>query len=297
MWFEYLKSYQRYQNDQANYPDVPAWPTEELPELQDGSLLSVDTYGNVEAMNTHITSIKNALNTTVEAAPDVYSINPFSLLAPPTIPVLPSDIPSNSNEASILEVPMKPQELTEALNGIVAVSDGYNPDSYFDEQTKNEAQQSISQYEGYLARVEGDLESNNVKNMMLLNSVYQGYNSYVVDLRKNIFDVHNREQENLSVGITDLSNTLNQTSVMNHGLMDSFATRMPNSRTDSTVNQQVVENTVTPVTYSYDYIRSNSTTNLEKYDQIVIGMIIVISIAILMVLLILWLKSRNLKEI
>lgn len=62
--------------------------------------------------------------------------------------------------------------------------------------------------------------------------------------------------------------------------MDSFVTRMPNSRQRSSVNQRVISNTVQPVTYSYEYVRIEPRQDMPNVEiYIGIGMVVMIAMA------------------
>lgn len=75
--------------------------------------------------------------------------------------------------------------------------------------------------------------------------------------------------------------------------MDSFVDRMPNSRNESTVNQEVVEATVTPITYSYDYIRVQA-KKAEGYTvPWLLPLLIALILAMILVSLIIWIKKRK----
>lgn len=266
-WLTYLEEYQKYCNDPNNL-NPPAWPNTPLPksELQP---LTNNVSASVTDMNNALAALKIRIETEIPKSPDVYTIAAPSAvaLADTEQPFL-EEVPTSQYIAvPFATAPAQPQELTDALTGIVTTSAGYNPEAYLDEQTRSEAQQSITQYAGYLSGVESDLTSNNANNLLLLNSAYRDYNMYIGDLRMNVYDVHTREQDILATSIAGLSDTLTYTSTQNHELMDSFVSRMPNSRLNSTVNQMVVEGTVSPVTYSYNYIRQDGAGGQGNTDQ------------------------------
>ena len=137
------------------------------------------------------------------------------------------------------------------------------------------------------------MESNNASNLQQLTLAYQAYNKHVGDLRLKITEVHTKEQENLQKRITELTDTLKKTSKANHGLMDSFVDRMPNSRNESTVNQEVVEATVTPIGYSYDYIRVGEKPKQSYTVMWLLPILIVLLLSIVLVALIIWIKNRK----
>ena len=111
-----------------------------------------------------------------------------------------------------------------------------------------------------------------------------------------IAEVHTKEQENLQKNITGLSDTLKKTSKDNHGLMDSFVGRMPNSRNESTVNQEVVEATVTPIDYVYDYVRV-AKKNAEPYSiPWLLPLLLAILIAMLLISLMALRKKRQINR-
>ena len=203
------------------------------------------------------------------------------------------DVPPMPSDISLENVPKQPTELSKALDGIVKVSTGYNPDAYFDDKTKEKAQQNVSKYEAHLDSEKSEMESKNSSNLGQLNSAYQTYNKHVGDLRMKITEVHTKEQENLQKSITGLSDTLKKTSKDNHGLMDSFVGRMPNSRNESTVNQEVVEATVTPIGYSYDYIRVGEKPKQSDAVPWLLPILIVLLLSIVLVALIIWIQNRK----
>lgn len=108
-----------------------------------------------------------------------------------------------------------------------------------------------------------------------------------------ITEVHTKEQENLQKSITGLSDTLKKTSKDNHGLMDSFVGRMPNSRNESTVNHEVVEATVTPIKYSFDYIRVGEKPKQSEAAPWLLPILIVLLLSMVLVALIIWIKNRK----
>ena len=140
------------------------------------------------------------------------------------------------------------------------------------------------------------MESKNGSNLQQLTTAYQAYNKHVGDLRLKITEVHTKEQENLQKRITELTDTLKKTSKANHVLMDSFVDRMPNSRNESTVNQAVVEATVTPVGYVYDYVRV-AKKKAETYSiPWLLPLLIAILLAMLLISIMAVIKKRQLRR-
>lgn len=293
-WIDYITDYQEYIEDPDTYQNPPELPKVDKPVKQDAT----DALEELSSFSTDMDKIFDSLRGKVEEIPEVpeaYSIESFTEQISEKQPDLIDEVPPAPDYSLPWSVPTQPQEMTDALMGIVSVSAGYNPDAYFDDKTKEKAQQSVSKYASHLESEKGEMESTNSSNLQQLNSAHQTYNQHVGELRMNITEVHSKEQEKLLKSITELSDTLKNTSKLNHGLMDSFVARMPSSRISSTVNQEVVEATVTPVTYAYNYIRGRETGEQRNLNIWLLPLLILIAIAMLLVSLLMWRKKRKLR--
>lgn len=288
-WADYIEKYDAYISDSNTNPHPGPQPV--MPQ----KLEAENALNELENFSTSITSLFDEFKAKVIDIPETPSIHNVGtndgteLAIPPTfIRPVPEISSSSSGKA-----PEQPEELTDALKGIVSVSAGYNPDEYFDDKTKEKAQQYVMTYSTHLDAEKSEMESKNASNLQQLTSAYQAYNKHVGDLRMKITEVHTKEQENLQKSITGLSDTLKKTSKDNHELMDSFVDRMPNSRNESTVNQKVVEATVTPIGYAYDYIRV-AKENAETYSvPWLLPLLIAIALAMILVVLVIWIKKRK----
>ena len=117
-----------------------------------------------------------------------------------------------------------------------------------------------------------------------MSTIYEEYNGYVSDMRDEIIAVHDAEQQNLATNIGAMTDVLVATSNENHELMDSFVSKMPNSRDRTSVNQNVVNNTVQPIAYSYDYMRNVNGVkplNVELFLGIIMVILLALSGAVL----------------
>ena len=288
-WADYIEKYDAYILDSTTNPYLG--PKPEMPQKREAE----NALRELTTFSTYIKGLFDGFKAKVIDIPETPSIHNVGtndgteLAIPPTfIRPVPEISSSSSGKA-----PEQPEELTDALKGIVSVSAGYNPDEYFDDKTKEKAQQYVTTYSTHLDTEKSEMESKNASNLQQLTSAYQAYNKHVGDLRMKITEVHTKEQENLQKSITGLSDTLKKTSKDNHELMDSFVDRMPNSRNESTVNQEVVEATVTPIGYSYDYIRVGEKPKQSYAVTWLLPILIVLLLSIVLVALIIWIKNRK----
>ncbi len=238
--------------------------------------------------------VQNIVNSGIGTAPEPYMIQEavpvFIAIRPEAL----GNVPEQVAELVYEMPPMPSKELKDSLKQIVSVSAKYNPDDYLNEKTRNQAQQNIEKYKGHLREVESITKSNDMENLNTLNKAYGIYNSHVGELRQNICDVHGREQEILANSILGLSDTLIATSGRNHELMDSFATRMPNSRVNSTVNAKVVEDTIQPVAYTFDYIRNMKTkVDITLWFEILLSLLTFVLVTDLIFILKSYKKVKN----
>ena len=247
-------------------------------------LLQPEVYAEICAMLDGVEAEVGALQSSVQA---VGANPPGSLVvlenkpemnpAPPT--ALP-EVPKFEKDTPDMVVPGQPTELTDALNDLVDIYTEFNPNEYMNAETTEKALENMSKYDKHLSGVESMIADVNAENREQMHTIYEGYNDYVNELRTEITDVHEREQKNLAVNIGELTDVLTETSVENHSIMDSFVTRMPNSRQRSSVNQRVISNTVQPVTYSYEYVRTNPKQDMPNVEiYIGIGMVVMIAMA------------------
>lgn len=280
-WNEYIEDYQKFIQDPSTY-DEPEKPEVAMPKKLDATNALNELSSFSKYINTTFAGFKTMVKK-IPAAPSVYAIAPFTGTLTETQPDFIEELKDAPGYSQPAELPSQPQELTDALTGIVSVSAGYNPNDYLNDETKEEAEKSVSEYDSHLKNEKSEMESKNANNLQKLNSAYQTYNSHVGDLRMNITEVHTKEQENLAKNIAELCKVLKHTSTLNHGLMDSFVSRMPNSRTETSVNEKVVEATVTPVTGSYNYIQGDSGKHRIGTIPWLLPLLILIAIAMIVV--------------
>ena len=293
-WAKYIEDYKEYIND-PNL-DEPNEPAVAMPSALDATDALRELRSFSEDIDAIFTGYRESIEEIQPYTGDIHIIQPFEGDKSEIENCDISEVPDAQDGASPDDVPAHSAELTEALKGIVSVSAGYNPDEYFDDKTKEKAQQYVTKYSTHLDAEKSEMESKNGSNLQQLTTAYQAYNKHVGDLRLKITEVHTKEQENLQKRITELTDTLKKTSKANHVLMDSFVDRMPNSRNESTVNQAVVEATVTPVGYVYDYVRV-AKKKAETYSiPWLLPLLIAILLAMLLISIMAVIKKRQLRR-
>ncbi len=282
VWYDYLQDYQDYLKAQTvsspNAVTEPEQPKVSFPNEIDLPDIEADIIVISEGMEACVGDLRDCLDMELEEMPEVYSITESAPEMGEDMLNTLSGPPELTEDSPAVSAPTLPTKLDNAFNNIIHIFEMYNPQEYLNEQTRSEAQTYIARYASHLNSVDAAIRENNANNILLLNQVYNQYNDYLNQLRVAVHEVHNAEQENLAVNISELLETLKDTSSENHALMDSFVARMPNSRMKSTVNYQVVEHTVNPVSYSYSYI--NQTPYLINNDAALWWLIAFIIIAL-----------------
>ncbi len=170
-------------------------------------------------------------------------------------------------EYAILSVPLKPQELTDALLQIKEKAAVYDPEQYLTPEVKRRIDYFVEQYSNNLVRLQGDMELNQDKNIGLLQEAYYEYNNYVFELRMQALETHDEEQENLKTGLGIFYTAKMQTSEENRALLGSFANKLPYSRRGTSVNGEIVEFSIAPLRFTHINIRPARTVDeLGQHD-------------------------------
>ncbi len=293
-WHDYIKEYRRFINGEISVE--PLEPTTAFPSDLSLTTISNDiaTISTNLSQNTALLKTAVANFSTLPPTPYVSTATIPSFILP--APTFPTEVPKPTFETPEITPPDKSLKLLAAINIVVTEYLNFNPKDYLNDETREEAQNKLDGFSASIDGVEAMLKSVDTENETLLREIYFEYNTHVIDLRTNIYEVHEKEQDNLSRYIGDLTETLQFTSDLNHQIMDSFALRMPNSRIDSTVNQRVVEETIMPVGYTYSYVRAENSTaffNLSEWITRGITALVVIVVAISLAFAVYMFRTRN----
>lgn len=299
--------------DQPDFPglDIPKRPTDEIPLLADGvpaisqaSAPKLPAFTNppiitapalpslnipaliipdlLVQVNEETSRLKAAGENTLEGIPnDMFSAAEMMSLKEDTLK-LPEKL-GEKEELVLTDAPERPGEIDAALNDLIDIYAKYNPEDYLNEKTEEEAKRVLDRFSMVLHGAEGAVQASEMGNLAKLNEIYFEYNRYIGELRQKIHETYSTEHGNLKDSLDELNTTLEETSKVNHALLDSFVSRMPNSRQESTVNQKSVEGTIYPVTYSLDYIR-----NIQQYDQSEVAMRLLAIMSLLALTIILY---------
>ena len=286
-WIDFLQDCQAAWGDPEAV--LPEWPEAELPVSLPG--IYNETPDLMASMDEGLSTLRTSGETTLGElsadTPEVMALTPLEAV-PPTLP----EAPDALGELKPKDIPETPPEIEEALTELTKAYAQYKPEDYLNEKTAEDAERNVDRFASILSSAEGNLQASEASNLAKLNSIYIDYNTHIVDLRQKIYENYNTEHNNLSGSLAELSSTLAGTSAENHALLDSFVSRMPNSRQASTVNLKIVEETVTPVSYSLNYIR-----NVEEFDVSGVaeqlGLIMGVLLLAVLVELILLLRQRQ----
>lgn len=208
-------------------------------------------------------------------------------------------------EYAILSVPLKPQELTDALLQIKEKAAVYDPEQYLTPEVKRRIDYFVEQYSNNLVRLQGDMELNQDKNIGLLQEAYYEYNNYVFELRMQALETHDEEQENLKTGLGIFYTAKMQTSEENRALLGSFANKLPYSRRGTSVNGEIVEFCIAPLRFTHINIRPARTVDelgqhdLQKTTQAAMLYVFVLMCILVLVVMALYLndKQKNTKKL
>lgn len=262
--------------DEYIHPDLPQWNNKfESPP-------SADAY-----ITDEVRKAPQAINDFNKIAPefDGSEFEEFSA-------VQPEDIKDS--------LPILPAEFTDGCNGIVAESAKYVPENYLTNDVRSQVNSIVGMYAANLENTDSGLKNNLTSNNNLLLQAYGKYNSYVGNLRSDANTAYINKENDLNGSLEAFYNAKDNTSKENKELLKDFSEKLPNSRTNSVTNKDLVDFTVSPIDIISGDIRHNEQSGaslqekrLETYSFIIIVVASIVAATILIILIIYLKDSRT----
>lgn len=262
--------------DEYIHPDLPQWNSKfEAPPLAD-AYITDETRKAPQVIN-DFDKIAPEFNGT--------EFEEFSAVQPKNI------------EASL---PILPTEFTDGCNGIVDESAKYVPENYLTNDVRSQVNSIVGMYAANLESTASGLKNNLISNNNLLLQAYGKYNSYVGNLRSDANTAYINKENDLVSSLEAFYNAKENTSKENKELLEDFSEKLPNSRTNSVTNKNLVDFTVSPVDIVSGDIRHNEQSGaslqekrLETYSFIIIIVSAIVAAAILIILIMYIKDSRS----
>lgn len=269
-WLDYAKRCKNYYEDGIG--DKPLIPSDTVPymNVNDEDKVNQATINELESIITqsdgNFKALKEKLAPVEEKKPKLSD----KYKKPQPIDDFRNSLPTVNEMQELSKDPIPDSsklvsELEKLFNNLNAFRSEI--DQKFSDETKEKVKDAASGYDKSVSDVTAAMESANNNNLSVLNELYMENTKYVSDLTVTVHEIHEREQEALSKSIDELEDTMKKTSKSNHSIMNSFVSRMPNSRKDSSVNDNVVETTIEPITYSNSYLRDKETAKKNDYNK------------------------------
>lgn len=215
---------------------------------------------------------------------DLYAGTPKPDFQGGMAPALDKQIPQN--EAG--NFPQLPDELTEALRNLENEVLVYDAGNYLDGEVSGRINTLVGNYQKHLGSVEKEVNQQLREQTREQDRANREYQKFLEDLGTEAQDTNQAEQEKLSSAINLFYTEKEATSRENQDLLAGFASKLPFSRNQSTLNKDVVEFTVAPLAFTDTQVRPLASVNEQRQKQLLrdqVWLIAVLSLCTLLALL------------
>ena len=158
-------------------------------------------------------------------------------------------MPSVDTEYELQEVPVMNSSITADMDAFLAVSAAYDPMHYLSTDVDALIIARLTRFSDYSYGIENTMNMAYERNINNMRSSLNSYTNYVNTMRNNATNTYNEEQEAFQASVTAYADGVRAINEENNELIGSFSTVMPNSRSGSDVNTNVVNAIIQPVVF------------------------------------------------
>jgi hypothetical protein len=173
------------------------------------------------------------------ALPDGISIDP-----PPSFDssIVPETIPEKPSESE----PPRLEDFWESVEILYAQLSEFDVSEFLSDDVLEQVSMFLAAYESFLEMLSDDLDIQFGFNVLELHDVRRGYINYLAALRREVIQGEADEQLKLRGELDEVISIKEGNNENTHGLLSDFAGMMPESRTQSGLNRDLVSFTVAP---------------------------------------------------
>ena len=158
-------------------------------------------------------------------------------------------MPSVDTEYELQEVPLMNSSITADMDAFLAVSASYDPMHYLSTDVDALIIARLARFSDYSYGIENMMNMAYERNINNMRSTLGTYTNYVNSMRNNAINTYNEEQDAFQASVTSYADGVRAINEENAVLIGSFSTVMPNSRSGSDVNTNVVNAIIQPVVF------------------------------------------------
>ena len=158
----------------------------------------------------------------------------------------------------LVNPPPRPDNFWYTLNLMHDQLSSFDIEDYLSDDVKQQVDFLLQSYSTYLDTVRDDLSFQFDENIMKMHDVRWEYNEYLSDLRTDTLDAEAAEQELLQKTLDEYSSIKERNSGDTRERLSAFADMMPESRSPSGLNRNLVGFTVAPFDFIPPSLRSGA---------------------------------------
>lgn len=167
-----------------------------------------------------------------------------------TMPEAVSRLEGDFGVVELNGVPGLSENYVNGMNGIIRLSQGYNPNSYLNEITRNRVSNRLSEYNRYNTYVQSEIENIQVENNVVYEQARNEYAQYLISLYREVTSTYSSENEELQNSIDAFEEYVTAVCQENDELIGRFANLMPETRSGSDTDIEYVDAIIMPVEFN-----------------------------------------------
>ena len=230
-------------NLQAAVDAFNATPAPIAPEL---TFTNTENLCNsAEALNSSWNSYRSLYTQGAPCIPNPYQSMNSDYSVNLSVPAM----PSIETEYELQEAPVMNSAITDDMDSFLAVSAAYDPMRYLSTDVDTLINARLARFSDYSYGIENMMNMAYERNINNMRSTLGTYTNYVNTMRNNAINTYNEEQDAFQASVTSYADGVRAINEENAVLIGSFSTVMPNSRSGSDVNTNVVNAIIQPVVF------------------------------------------------